>query len=276
MIFVRAFFVALLITLLAGVVLLDVYSMDTSPWSQFASSTMQRTGGVPFCEHDRSTRLLRERANSLSDFGFLAVGFYMLVRSFECETRSRSKETILSTMNGIANCGHAMGSWLNHACRCQLGHRLDLTGMWLVISFIVLYSLTRRVQIKTPFFAIVFLVIGYLLWLVSDVYYPESYENREKTLTIFLTVLFLLSEWNQLKSRSITRTQVQLLRLSVITLAVGAICGHLDATKVICSPHSWFQLHAVWHLCAACSIVAVYEYFRCEKALPLTRTDHCA
>ena len=276
MIFVRAFFGALFITLLAAVVFLDAYSTDTSPWSHFASSTKQRTGGVPFCEYDRSTRLLRERANSISDFGFLAVGFYMLVRSIECETRSRSKETILSTMNGIANCAHAMGSWLNHACRCQLGHRLDLTGMWLVISFLVLYSLTRRARIKTPLFTVVFVIIGYLLWLVSDVYYPESYENREKTLTVLLAILFLLSEWNQMRSRSISRVQVRLLSLSVITLAAGAICGHLDASKIVCSPHSWFQLHAVWHLCAACSIAAVYEYFRCEKAFSLARTDHCA
>ncbi|CAF2720849.1 unnamed protein product [Rotaria sp. Silwood2] len=115
--------------LLIGVIVLDRYLIDRSPWLHFESSTKQRTGGIPFCEHDRAGNVLRERANSLSDFSFLAVGFYMLVRSIESQKESRAKHTILSTINGIANCGHAIGSELKHAGRCQLGHRLDLTGM---------------------------------------------------------------------------------------------------------------------------------------------------
>ena len=182
MISIRMFFVLLFAILLISVVVLDHYMAGTSPWSHFESSTKQRVNGIPFCEHDRSTHLLRERANSLSDFSFLAVGFYMLVRSFENQKQTSAKNTVLSMINGVANCGHAAGSWLNHSCRCQLGHRLDLTGMWLIIAFISLYSLTRRAYIRTYMFTFLFLIIGYGLWLISDVYYPESYENREKIL----------------------------------------------------------------------------------------------
>jgi hypothetical protein len=255
---------------------LDYYLIDTSPWSHFESSTKQRVGGIPFCEHDRSTNLLRERANSISDFSFLAVGFYMLIRSIECQKQSRAKNTILSTINGLANCGHAMGSWLNHACRCQLGHRLDLTGMWLVVAFISLYSLTRHAYIRTYVFTFIFLIIAYLLWAISDIYYPESYENREKILTAALVTIFILSECFQMNSKSIKKSQIKLLGLGAITLVVGTVCGHLDASKIVCWPHSWFQLHAVWHVCAACSVLFAYEYFRCDNSLPTNKNDHLA
>ena len=276
MLLARTCCLLLFLTLLIGVIVLDGYLVGARPWINFESSTKQRIGGVPFCEHDRADNLLRERANSLSDFSFLAVGFYMLVQSIENGRTHHAKTTILSTVNGIANCGHAMGSWLNHACRCQLGHRLDLTGMWLIICFIALYSLTRRARIRTQIFTFVFLVIAYLLWIVSDVYYPESYENREKILTAGLVIIFFLSECLQMKSRPITKKQIKLLGLATVTLAVGATCGHLDATKIVCWPHSWFQLHAIWHICAAGAVLAVYQYFRCEKPVSAKNYDHLA
>jgi hypothetical protein len=200
----------------------------------------------------------------------------MLIRSIECQKQSRAKNTILSTINGLANCAHAMGSWLNHACRCQLEHRLDLTGMWLIIAFISLYSLTRHAYIRTNVFTFIFLITAYLLWTISDVYYPESYENREKILTAALIIIFFLSEFLRIKSRSITKIQIKWLGLGVITLAVGTVCGHLDASKIVCWPHSWFQLHAVWHVCAACSVLIVYEYFRCDNSLTTNKSDHLA
>jgi hypothetical protein len=276
MFLVRACCISLFLVLLIGVVVLDDYLAGTWPWANFESSTKQRIGGVPFCEHDRADSLLRERANSLSDFSFLAVGFYMLVQSIESGRQIHTKATILSTVNGIANCGHAMGSWMNHACRCQLGHRLDLTGMWLIVSFIILYSLTRRAHIRAQLFTFVFLIINYLLWILSDVYYPESYENREKILTAGLVIIFLLSESFQMISHSITKRQIRLLASATVMLVIGTICGHLDATKIICWPQSWFQLHAVWHTCAAGAVLAVYEYFRCEHPVNDKNNDHLA
>ena len=200
MILTRVFFVLLYAILLTGVVVLDYYLTGTSPWVHLESSTKQRNDGIPFCEHDRSSSLLRERSNSISDFSFLAVGFYMLVQAIECQKQARAKNAILSVINGIANCAHAMGSWLNHACRCQLGHRLDLTGMWLIVAFISLYSLTRRASIKTYAFTVIFMLIAYALWIISDIYYPESYDNEEKVLTTVSVLIFFVSECVHLKS----------------------------------------------------------------------------
>ncbi|CAF4515391.1 unnamed protein product [Rotaria sp. Silwood1] len=134
MLVVRSFFILLFVILFVGVLILDWYFADTTPWSHYESSTQQSINGVPFCEHDRPRNFLRERANSLSDFSFLGVGFYMLVQSIETKSNSFTKTIILSVINGLINCVHAFGSWLNHACRCQFGHRLDVTGMWLVTS----------------------------------------------------------------------------------------------------------------------------------------------
>ena len=34
----------------------------------------------------------------------------------------------LSVVNGVANCVHAFGTWVNHASRTHWGHRIDCTG----------------------------------------------------------------------------------------------------------------------------------------------------
>lgn len=273
---VRVCFVSFFILLLLGVVLLDWFLSDTAPWMQFESSAIARIGDVPFCEYDRSRQLLRERSNALSDFSFLAVGFYMLVQSMEFQTKNRPQQTILSTVNGLANCGHAFGSWLNHACRCQIGHRLDLTGMWLIISFILLFSLTRRASIRTMTFSLIFLLITGVLWSASDIYYPESFETREKSLTTLLCLFFIISEVVQFRYYPMTQGQIQYLALAIVCLTVGILCNHLDATKIVCWPQSWFQLHAFWHICAAGSVWAIYEYFQCEKDLIKTNDNHLA
>ncbi|UJR32481.1 hypothetical protein I4U23_019943 [Adineta vaga] len=273
---VRTCFVCLFITLLVIVIVLDYYLAGKSPWRHFESSTKQRIDGIPFCEFDRSTSLLRERSNSLSDFSFLAVGFYMLVQAIECQEKNRAKHTILSMINGFANCAHAMGSWLNHACRCQLGHRFDLTGMWLIIAFISFYSLIRHCHIRTYLFIMIFMIIGFLLWIISDIYYPQSYDNEEKILTTILVIIFIISECFHLKSKSITKSQIKWLCLGAISLVVGVISGHLDASKIVCWPHSWFQLHALWHTSAACSVLAIYEYFRADMSFAMNRNEHFA
>lgn len=274
MIVVRICFVLVFITLFATVLVLDNYLTGKSPWRHFESSTKQQIDGIPFCEYDRSTSLLRERSNSLSDFAFLAVGFYMLVQAIEGQQKTRAKNTILSLINGLANCAHAMGSWLNHACRCQLGHRLDLTGMWLIIAFISFYSLIRHAHIKTSLFTLIFMINGFILWIISDIYYPQSYDNEEKILTTILIVIFALSECFHLRSNSITRKQLKWLGLGALSLIIGVISGQLDASKIVCWPHSWFQLHAVWHMCAACSVFATYEYFRADTPFIAKKIEH--
>ncbi|CAF0751887.1 unnamed protein product [Adineta ricciae] len=274
MIFVRICFVLIFITLFATVLVLDNHLTGKSPWHNFESSTKQRIDGIPFCEYDRSTSLLRERSNSLSDFAFLAVGFYMLVQAIEGQQKTRAKNTILSLINGLANCAHAIGSWLNHACRCQLGHRLDLTGMWLIIAFISFYSLIRHANIKTFLFTLIFMVNGFILWIMSDIYYPQSYDNEEKILTTILIVIFALSECFHLRSKSITAKQLKWFGLGALSLIIGVVSGQLDASKIVCWPHSWFQLHAVWHMCAACSVLAIYEYFRADTSFISKKIEH--
>ncbi|CAF3752619.1 unnamed protein product [Rotaria sp. Silwood1] len=278
MLVVRSFFILLFVILFVGVLILDWYFADTTPWSHYESSTQQSINGVPFCEHDRPRNFLRERANSLSDFSFLGVGFYMLVQSIETKSNSFTKTIILSVINGLINCVHAFGSWLNHACRCQFGHRLDVTGMWLVTSFITLYSLMQHIRIENKkvtlyLFTFMFLLVAYILWHASDVYYPESYDNREKILVIGCIIIFLISEFVHIKLSKVKRKQMKLLCFGLTMILIGALCGHLDATKIICWPKSWFQLHALWHICAACSVLCAYEYFRYEMS-DIINLDH--
>ncbi|CAF1345638.1 unnamed protein product [Rotaria sordida] len=243
MLVVRSFFIILFVTLFVGVFVLDWYLAGTIPWSHYESSIQQSINGIPFCEYDRSRSFLREKANSLPDFSFLGVGFYMLVRSIEAKSNSLTKTIILSVINGLTNCVHAFGLWLNHACRCQFGHRLDVAGMWLVTLFITLYSLMQHIRIENKkithyLFTFMFLLIAYILWHASDVYYPESYDNREKILVIGCMIIFLISEFVYMKFSKVKKKQMKLFGFGLMMILIGGLCGHLNAAKIICWPKS--------------------------------------
>jgi len=304
----RCFFVVLWLTLLIVVVYLDESWVD--PWRGCASDV------GPFCERERPSCFLRERSNALSDFSFLALGFALISTAIEdtftlntatiaastaslsLQPHSHSSNIIrrfpsLTLLYGLANIIHACGTWMNHASRCHPGHRLDLAGMWLVSFFCSLTSLCRLLALVFPafcqtsggedkdvlptFFYPVYLMAGWLFWLLSDVWYADgSYDAIEPLLVIVnisvvavaeLVYLILTLQHNTRHGQSREARyagRYDVLAAGAVSIAVGAVLGRLDATGALCWPDSWLQLHAVWHVLACICLACLYLYYRLE------------
>lgn len=135
----------------------------------------------PWCERERTSWFLREPANALSDFSFFAVGLGMIRFGVLDLARSSSSSfgvtrnlfvdfPWLSILNGLVNIFHAVGTFRqanscraqrgsvrcalipfpscsNHSCRCNGGHRLDVTGMLSTVFFLVVFNLARLLSL---------------------------------------------------------------------------------------------------------------------------------
>ena len=310
---VRGFFVVVWLALLGVVLYLDGSLVD--PWRGCASDV------GPFCERERPSSFLRERSNALSDFSFLALGFALSATAVEdwlwqssaaaasvasasglsLRPHSQPANVIrrhpsLTLLYGLANILHAAGTWMNHASRCHLGHRLDLTGMWLVSFFCSLTSVCRLVSLLLPsfcqtsgaaaegkdvlptFFYPLYLLAGWLFWLLSDVWYAEgSYDAIEPRLVIANIAIVALAELAYLvlsvqhnrrthSSQAAERYsgRYDVLAVGAVSIAVGAVLGRLDATGALCWPDSAMQFHAVWHVLACACLGCLYLFYRLE------------
>ena len=112
----------------------------------------------PWCERDRASELLRERANASTDFSFLAVGLFMIKCAVDDWQRQRQPSSrgarlnllraqpLLSLLNGVCNIGHAMGTFFNHSCRCHPGHVMDVAGMYSVILWLAVFLCYRAAR----------------------------------------------------------------------------------------------------------------------------------
>lgn len=89
---------------------------------------------------------MREPMNASSDFFFIAVTLYYIRFALFDSKHSKAKlnnpktnliESLptLSWVGALFNLIHFFGTFLNHASRCYIFHRLDVCGMWLAIWY---------------------------------------------------------------------------------------------------------------------------------------------
>ena len=153
---------------------------------------------------DREQSLLREPSNSLSDFTFIAAGLAMVrysVHDYLIQPQIVQKcENIgnvfvvwpeLSLLWGIVNIIHGVGTFMNHSCRCHVGHRLDVFGMYAATSLIMFTNFLRVVHYHQRIYRNRNLMFGFM-WLyvfmlciiwttVTDFYYRNPVTEHVET-----------------------------------------------------------------------------------------------
>ncbi|QQS30889.1 MAG: hypothetical protein IPM47_08190 [Sphingobacteriales bacterium] len=79
-------------------------------------------------------------------------------------------------------------------------------------------------------------------------------------LVVVSVLLFALSEW-----LCPNHTNKRWLLVSGISILIGMVFYLFDEQKIGCNHTSIFQAHALWHLFAAFSSLALYLYLRSEN-----------
>ena len=229
------------------------------PWGAFAPATCMPLHC--FCEGLRPY-LVRQPVNTITSFGFLVPAAIILGRAGATAAPGAPAivaQRIFPLLYAIALVFIGLGSAFYHASLTFVGQTIDVLGMYLIATFIIVYDLSRlRPLGKSAIAALYVAGNALLLWLL--VVQPEL----RRYVFALLIVAGLAMEF-RIRATRRSRAQGGYLVAALAMLAVAFGIWTLDITKVLCTPGSFAQGHGDWHLLGAASAGALYLYFCSER-----------
>ena len=150
-----------------------------------------------------------------------------------------------------------LGSFFFHASLTYLGEGIDVLGMYLVVGYLALHGLRRTGRLPGPLPA----WFGMLAAVSTAVLAYEPSHRLRRPLFSGLVALLLAVECLP-AARPLDRRFLAA-ALALFLAAFGI--WNLDQRKIVCSPESWFQGHAAWHLLCAAALGMLFAYYRSER-----------
>ncbi len=239
--------------------------MIVSPWDGWRPATCMPDGC--FCEHVRDG-LIRQPANTWSCLAFVAVGLLVLHDTFAGrpdggETRSDpfSASPTYGVLYGGALILIGLGSGFYHASLSFAGQFVDVFGMYLLGTFILLYNLSRLRSISDVAIASAYVglnvLLAFLLYAVPEL----------RRYAFGLLVVAALALELRTRRRGKTEAQSRLLWKALAAIGLGFGIWILDVTRILCAERSLLQGHAAWHVAGAAASWFLYRYYRSERAV---------
>jgi hypothetical protein len=213
-----------------------------------------------FCEALRPG-LIRQPANTFSNLGFVLVGLAILIwgwrRARGGEDAPLGSSRMLTTAYGLIVVFLGVGSACLHATMTYAGQWIDVLSMFLFPSFLALYNATRLGWLTRRLFWPVFAAVNGLLGILV----PLGPAARFEAFPALLAALAL--------SEAAARRRLERPRPGWFAAAVGLMgtafgIWILDYRRILCSPESWLQGHALWHLLCAGATACLFLYYRAE------------
>lgn len=213
--------------------------------------------------------LIRQPLNTWSNLGFIGFGLAMLwVIGWErAGTPSRLANRMTQTAFYPAAFGFMTifmgpGSMFFHGSLKRWGGWLDSVSMYLFMSFILVYNLTRFWNWPRPAWGVAYaglnLLFAWMAWIF-----------REESTNLFAALggLALISQVMVARTDRIgTATSGHWWFFAgVVSFLLAFTIWRLSWTGApLCAPRG-FQGHAVWHVLTAFTVFCVYKYFRAES-----------
>lgn len=226
-------------------------------WAAYAPATCTETHC--FCELPRTGALVLQPANSWSSFGYVLIGFLMIMIAGRSKGQS-AMPPLATRVLGLTAIIVGIGSALMHATLTLWGQFLDVLGMYLVGSFLLIRALARWRRIPDGR-AIAFYVALCTMLTMVLVVVPEV----RRWLFAVLLILAILVE---LAFARPLRPGARLANYlgGIIATAVAFGFWILDQNGVVCAPESLLQGHAVWHALGAASLWLSFRYYQSEQS----------
>ena len=221
-----------------------------------------------FCERIRDGTI-RQPSNTWSNHALVLVGLLIITAAKgDVSGTSHSKNSNPMTSKpaypivfGLSAMLTGFGSMFYHASLTFLGQWFDVMGMYLLASFLLLYSSSRLLSLSSRAFVVFYPAINILLG-----YSLVAWPDLRRYVFGLLIVAALASE--VLVHRTLRpRVATRYLGAAILSLAIAFGIWILDLGGIFCSPDSWLQGHAVWHILSALAIWYIYLYMRSEVAL---------
>ncbi|MGB8647521.1 MAG: ceramidase domain-containing protein [Anaerolineae bacterium] len=219
-----------------------------------------------FCEAPRAGPIVQP-SNTYSNLALVLAGLVIAVpvlfrKRAAAEAaganRMRGARTYPVVL-GLALALGGLGSLWYHASLTAWGAWADVMGVILLLSFILLYNLSRLHPLSGRAFAVGYLVLNLALSPFA------SNGNDPVTLGVLVLSSLALEVLVRLRPHPPIRTRDLL--LAVGTFLIGAGLWVMDTDPAWCNPQSWLQAHAGWHVLSAVAGLMLYSYYRSERPL---------
>jgi hypothetical protein len=221
-----------------------------------------------FCEALRPG-IIRQPVNAYSNVIYILVGIFIII--WLIRTR-QDRNTTLSASNlprktliifAIAYFAIGVGSFLYHTSFTFSGQELDDDSMYLLGSFMFLYSWSHFKPVSTKLFLAYYLIIN-LGFEIIAYFFPVLRGSLFGILIVGMIILEYLA-----RHRNKSSYNPKYFCLSLGTFLLSYIIWALDYTKVLCHPYSPYQGHAVWHILSA--LAGLLMFFHMDSSLPSTK-----
>ncbi len=223
-----------------------------------------------FCEAVRSHGIMQP-ANSLSSLAFVVVAVIVMVQWVSRRTGTDLPPNRFNARRAypplfvVALLVIGLGSAFYHAQLSYKGQFIDVLGMYFIATFALIYSIDRVRGLSAATVVSAYLgsnlMLAAMLWWVPVI--------RRVAFGLLIGGVILVELIGSQRSRAATvggdvgkMQSARLLWSAVAVLGVAFIVWVLDYERILCSPQSLIQGHAVWHILGAVSAWLLYRYYR--------------
>lgn len=258
-------------------VILYIVYRDTDVWKSLSDA---QVGGRHAFNEAIYGSIYRQRANTLSNLGYVLVGIYAMAYAWWDYRRPTSETDPYAVRSpglmayfGVTCIVLGFGSGLMHGAMTPWGHKLDVLGMLATVTALMALSVARwipgvrvagRFVPLWPLFA--FLAgagsIYYTLNLGRFHFGNGTYAGMIAIIGAGIAVEILAGR---------TSFQYRWTALSGASLALAYLIWNFDKAGTFSSRESWFQGHALWHLLTAVTLGCAANFYRAE--LPIKQKD---
>lgn len=252
----RSIVIAFALTAIAALGVFAILSALGPNWAVYAPATCTATHC--FCELPRIGALVLQPADSWSSYGYVFAGFLMIVLAGGRDWASAMPPLAARTF-GLTAITVGLGSVLMHATLTLWGQFVDVLGMYLVGSFLLVRGLARWRRIPDGRAIAIYIVLCGALVAVL-IMLPEV---RRWLFAVLLILAILIEVIFARPLRPGARFGYYL--AGILAKAIAFTIWILDQQGIVCAPHSLLQGHAVWHLLGATSLWLSFSYYRSER-----------
>ena len=219
-----------------------------SPSAPFAS--WQPATCLPddcFCEAF-ADGVIRQPANTWSSLAFVAVAVWAALRWRRAREKGRAPLSAAeASLLIFAFVFLGLGSAFYHATFTFVGQVVDVSGMYLVVTFMLARSRVSKGGGGAAALVLTF-VLAHASLMAAQVTSPEL--RRVVFGALFLTAIPL--EWREAGAGR------RFLAAGAGLMAIAFTIWTLDRLRIVCAPQSLIQGHAAWHVLSALACACLY------------------
>jgi hypothetical protein len=214
-----------------------------------------------FCEAIRD-QLVRQPANAVSALAFVFVGLLILLafRPNDASTNPIRSQRVYTVLFGSAAMIIGIGSLLYHASLTFWAQTVDVLGMYLIVTLIIVYGMARLTSVSSSISASVY-VAGNAVLLGGLIVFPEARREAFALLVVVAVGLELVA-----RRRDVLEYRTGWFWAAVLLLVAASAVWTADITRTVCAPGSWLQGHALWHVAGAGAVWLMFQYYRSGEA----------